>query len=399
MPIFMSIFLNLGGLREHSGTETDTKPTQKFRSQMSFIPTNAYKRVVATFNLGVGKSWEDYNLETLNKNLKTSYLVCGKETASTGQKHFQSYMEWGRKKLGSAMIAAARKTFPLPCSIHFQNAKGSQEQNLTYCTKEDKEPFIKGEPGPSQGARNDLATMFQMVKDGASDADLVETDAHKWAMHRKAFSDYRLLQAKNREQPSRLLFLWGPTGSGKTAAAMEGEPEVINISSGRFMIGYTGSGTSVCFDDFDWRQMEPKYWLRLCDRYAMTVEVKGAVINWNPEHIIFTSNDDPLTWWTEGKNKAPDATLEAIHRRMEEFGEIRYLGDPIPRGEAPKKILADYFKLKPKGPHAGAAPPIVEDSGSENESDYSQLSAHSVKRRRLSEKRDDSQGELVDRTP
>jgi len=386
---------------------------------MSFILSAQYKRVTATFNLGDGKSWEDYDLDSLAGNLKTSYMICGKETASTGQKHFQAYLEWSRKKLGSKIIKESRKTFPLPCSIHFQQSRGSQQQNITYCSKTDKEPWTMGTPSTEQqGARNDLATMFQMVKDGAGDAELVETDAHKWAMHRKAFTDYRLMQAKKREAPSRLLFLWGPTGSGKTAAAMEGEPEVISISSGRFMIGYTGSGTSVCFDDFDWRSMEPKYWLRLCDRYPMTVEVKGAVVNWNPEHIIFTSNDDPKTWWTEGKHKAADATLEAIHRRMDEFGEIRNLNDQIPRGEKPKKILADYFKLKPKGPHAGAAPPVIvvedsEDDDAASEEGGRDYDRHSEESNynyqvevmgeplppRYSSKRDNSQGELVDRTP
>lgn len=303
-------------------------------------PTSQYLRVCFTVNLPVGKTWADYDLKKLIDHLRPSFLIAGKE--EVGRKHFQGYMEFERKKLGSAMDTAFRRIFPLPISVYFALAKGSGQQNVDYCSKTDKEAFKWGTMSQGQGARNDLGQMFQNVKDGASDADLVNTDAEKWAVHRRALQEYRQMLAPKRTTPSELLFLWGPTGTGKTAAAMEGaaDLEVVDRENGRFLIGYTGAKEIVLFDDFDWSSMTPKFFLRLIDRYPLTVEGKGTTINFAPKKIIFTSNDDPKTWWPD----APEPTREAIHRRMEEFGTTKFLGTAVPRGQKPPAKLTSFFK-------------------------------------------------------
>lgn len=43
--------------------------------------------------------------------------------------------------------------------------------------------------------------------------------------------------------------------------------------------------------------LSPSFILRLVDRYALTVEIKGGTINFNVPYIIFTSNVDPATWF------------------------------------------------------------------------------------------------------
>jgi len=319
---------------------------------MAWNAGNQYKRLTVTINLLDGKTHSDYDLETFRTRLNPSYLVMGRETApGTGRKHFQAYVEFGKKLQGQKIDRLFRMTFPLPHSVHYESSKGSAQQNKDYCSKEDKTPFEFGEPAAGQGARTDLATLFQKVKDGAGDLELVETDAAKWAVHRKALSEYRLLCQVKRSWPTQLIFLWGPTGTGKSMHAQELNPEVVTWTKGGFLNGFTGSNSVLLFDDFDWEAMPFRTWLTITDRYPMTINIKGGFANFAPKTIIFTSNDDPKTWWME---QAPAHSLEAIHRRMDEFGDIKMLGVLVPKAQL---LLSKYF-AKPAAAPTVSAPPV-----------------------------------------
>lgn len=319
---------------------------------MPWKPTNQYIRLTFTINLVDGKSWEDYDLETFRTRLNPSFLVMGRE--EVGRKHFQGYFELEKKRLGSRIDKIFRTTWPLPTSVHYEVSNGSGQQNLDYCTKEDKEAFIFGTPTSAQGERSDLAALFQAVKEGVGAADLADMDVKRWAVHRQALEEYRMLVRPKRTWPTELVFIWGPTGTGKTCHAMELQPETV-IYRDPFMTGFTGSSDAVLFDDFNWRKMDPKYWLTLCDRYPMTVEVKGGVRNWAPKTIIFTSNDDPREWWPESRPE----TLAAVHRRMNEFGKTTHLGELVPHTRSLRDMLLPKRK-EPEpvaGPSTGPPPP------------------------------------------
>lgn len=307
---------------------------------MPWNDKHQHRRITFTLNLKDGKTWVDYNLETLRIRLNCDYMIAGKETAgTTGKKHFQGYMEFSKKKLGSAIQACFKKTFGHGTTL--LASQGTCAQNQAYCRKEDATPFEFGEPVlEGQGTRTDLGALFQMVKDGADDMALINASANKWAVHRKALSEYRMLCTKKRSEPTKLVFLWGPTGTGKTMHAQELGDLCPIIWRAPFMTGLHGQPKNVLFDDFDWAKMDPKFWLQMCDRYPMSVEIKGGILNWAPEVIVFTSNDDPITWWPE----APEMTRSAIHRRMEEFGDIKFLGQLVPRSQT---LLDRYMKLPP----------------------------------------------------
>jgi len=310
---------------------------------MPWLPANAYKRICFTINLPDGKTHGDYDLDLLRNRLNPDFMICGRETGgATKRAHFQGYLEFPKKLKGSTIDKHFRFYFPLPISCHYEPAMGNAQQNIDYCSKEDKDPFKFGEPGGGQGSRTDLGEMFKAVKEGADDVALIAQDAGKWAVHRRALQEYRMMCAPKRDFPSKLIFLYGPTGTGKTMHAQELEPETV-IYRDPFMTGYTGAKANVLFDDFNWRKMDPKYWLTLCDRYSMTVETKGGQLNWAPKIIIFTSNDDPREWWPE----APEATKQAIWRRMDEFGEAKLLGQLVPKDQL---LLKDYFTAKPVAP-------------------------------------------------
>lgn len=312
-------------------------------------PRKQYTRICFTWNFPDGKTFEDYPKETYGSNLREetncSYLLMGAEEVN--RKHFQGYIEWEKKKLGSAIMKMFLRVFGQ--SGHYEDAKGDAEQNLIYITKQDKDAYSWGAPSKGRGRRNDLAELFDMAIAGAGDRELIATDPGRWAVHRRALTEARQLYAPKRTWPSKLIFLWGPTGTGKSMHAEELEPETMTYRE-PFMNGYTTFNEVILFDDFDWSKMSVKYWLKMCDRYPMTVETKGACVNFAPKTIIFTSNDDPKTWWTTGAHTAPAATLEAVHRRMDEFGTFKHLTSFVPETQ---RLLSDFI-VKEKTETSGA---------------------------------------------
>jgi len=243
---------------------------------------------------------------------------------------------------------AFRKIFPLPISCHFEVAKGSAAQNTRYCSKEDSNPIIIGSPKKTeQGKRSDLENLMHDIKNGATMLEIAEKAPSAWAQYRRQLAEYQQMVQPKRTWVTKAIYLWGPTGTGKTMHAQELEPTTVSwTGNSNFLIGYNGSDKILLFDDFDYKRMDWQIFLTMTDRYKMVVNIKGGSCNFAPEIIIFTSNSDPLTWWPD----APEQTRKAIQRRMTEYGEIRYMGELIPKEQ---NILTKY--LKPKGPTVSAA--------------------------------------------
>lgn len=78
----------------------------------------------------------NYSDDELNKIIKTAVsasilYIIGKEVGESGTPHLQGYINLPVKKSWSAV----RKLFDNP-RIHFENCKGSEAQNVKYCTKD-----------------------------------------------------------------------------------------------------------------------------------------------------------------------------------------------------------------------------------------------------------------------
>lgn len=310
--------------------------------------TSQYKRLTFTVNLGDVDNFEDYNLKVLSTALKTSFFIAGRETGKEGRKHFQGYLEFAKKRYGKAIDKAFRETFPLPLSVHYEVPYSTAEKNIAYCSKEDPEPFTKGEPSHEKTkTRNDIILAMELVKDGAAMLDVAQQYPTAWAQYRRALADYQGMLAPTRSAPTQSIYLWGPTGTGKTMHAHELEPTTVTWT-GQFLNGFRGPEEVLLFDDFDYKKMDWQTFLTITDRYPLTINIKGGFANFAPKTIIFTSNSDPLTWYPD----VAAATREAIHRRMQEYGEIRFLGTLVPKEQ---NILTKFLIKKQEGTGAAAA--------------------------------------------
>lgn len=247
----------------------------------------------------------------------TNYGVVGAEVASTGQRHLQGYCQFPKQKTGNVIMGF------FPRGVHLEGAKGNAEQNLQYCSKEGHYGTW-GTPKSRPGRKSTVSDLMQMVRDGASDLELIERNAQTWAMYRSAFTEARGIFTQPRTWLPDVFVLWGQTGTGKTRFAYEDGAEMI-LYRKPFMQGYSGQNPTVCFDDFFWAGMDIRYFLKLIDRYPMKVEDKGIrQIQWAPRRIYITSNEDPKDWWPEAKQVHKDA----MFRRFTEVKEMNELHVP-----------------------------------------------------------------------
>ncbi len=244
------------------------------------------------------------------------YVAYSKETCpSTGREHFQGFVYFRNAQQSVRNVSRC-----IAAGTHVEPCRGSLRDNAVYCSKAGQ--LIEYGEAPKQGARMDIEDMFTAVKAGTSELELAEGNNVLWSMYRRALERYRfLLQPQAANKAKLLIILWGPSGSGKTRRVVEelipayGEEADFVAVQGEFILGYNNAPI-VVFDDFAPGDIARSKFVRITDRYPLTVSVKHGSKRWNPEVIIFTSNYPPESWFPGD---------EAVARRFDEFATIEAL--------------------------------------------------------------------------
>lgn len=232
-----------------------------------------------------------------------TYIIIGDEICpDTGRQHWQGYVYFKNPRSIKRVINLLRPR-------HVEQAKGSPKQNRTYCTKEGKIILEKGTL-PQQGQRKDLEEIKEKILSGCSEEKIANDHFPTWCQYHRSLSRFRQLNTKPRHWKSRVIWLWGPTGTGKSRLANNRGAKFITYSSkSGFFDGYEGEEI-VCFDDIDQFTFERQVLLNLLDRYAYRLNVKGGSVEFIAKTIYLTSN------------YAPDEVLkhdEALLRRVDEI--------------------------------------------------------------------------------
>lgn len=257
---------------------------------------------------------EELMLRSLVDQSKLTYIVFGKEVGDSGTPHLQGYCETnsrcGLRKMKNLIGARA----------HLEKANGSFESNKTYCTKEDSDAFEAGSP-MCQGRRSDLDEIKTQLDGGATEVEIADQHFSRWVIYRKSFAAYVSLKQTPRNWKTKVVCLWGATGTGKTRFCYDQVHDQAVWSPGDFQWfdGYRGQEI-VILDDY--RGEYPiQLFLKLCDRYPMQVPIKGSFVNWRPKKIYITSNVNPNLWYD-----CDGSTFQAFKRR---FDTIHNIQDPI----------------------------------------------------------------------
>ena len=256
------------------------------------------KRWVFTLN--------NYTTEEENKikELECEWLIFGHEHTKEGEgtPHLQGAITFSKRKL----LSAVSKLIP---RAHFEIMNGKPEDSKTYCTKEDSTGYFeKGIMPKPQSQAGGKATQekWKNAIEAAKQGNFEDIPYDLWTKYMRT---YKQMYSDARQDPSmkdytdkdlkdHFLWLWGPTGTGKSHTAHriaeELEPNEMPYLKdlNKWWNGYDHQKVTI-IEEADPKRCEhlASFFKKWADKWAFTAECKGTVIPaCRPEYIIVTSN-------------------------------------------------------------------------------------------------------------
>lgn len=235
--------------------------------------------------------------------LPYSYLILGLEKGDQGTIHIQGYCEL------TSQLRFGGVTKFLP-RAHIECRQGSAQQASDYCKKENN--FHEYGKLSKPGHRTDIQSVKELIKSGKGMKEITdEVDSYQAIRHAETYLKYH---EKKRDWKPYVVWIYGPTGTGKTRRAMElsnKESRWVSLNNGKFWEGYDAH-ECVILDDFrgDWCKFHEL--LRILDRYEYRVEVKGGSRQLLARSIIITSSKSPREVYN-----VPDEDIEQLIRRID----------------------------------------------------------------------------------
>lgn len=257
--------------------------------------------------------------------------------------------------ISAVRFSTVKSLFP---TAHIDPAHGSSEENLMYIKKagrwaDDKKADTSipgtfeewGElPQERPGARTDIAILYDLVKDGLSNYEIMERNPEYMLSLDKverARQAVREQQYRDTFRHLKTSYIWGPTGVGKTRSVME-------------MFGYSGvyrvtdythpfdsyAGEEVLLLDEYSSNFKIRDLLNFLDGYPLTLPARysNRVACYTKIYII--SNLCLSKQYPEVQFESP-ATFAALLRRIHtviqytgsgqfvEYGTAEYMGNPF----------------------------------------------------------------------
>jgi len=297
-----------------------------------------YRRLVYTLNNWTPQEYKDLC------SWKVKWMVIGKEVGEDGTPHLQAACI-----LNDQMNMNAIKAVPGMKRAHFESMRGTPQHNYTYCTKQDPLAFTKGSM-PKPGKRNDLETAYESLRAGASMKEMAENHGVEMIKYHKGFTVVRSLLAGPRTEPPKIVWLYGPTGVGKTRACVEfaskhhGGEYWMSCATLQWLDGYDGQSIAI-LDDFRGKHCSFSFLLRLLDRYPFRVPFKGGFVEWNPDIIFITCPYSPEEVFKVRGEHLPE-DMKQLERRIL---KVIHWKDPAFKLSSVSKIL-DELLIPPPPP-------------------------------------------------
>ena len=206
-----------------------------------------------------------------------------------------------------------------------------------------------GEPPeePGQGARTDIAVIYQQIEDGLSNAEIMAANPDA-AMHIGKMDKIRqdILEARYREQCRDLevTYIFGPTATGKTRGVMEqhGYGSVYRVTDYNHPFDRYAQEPVLCLDEFRSSLLIGDM-LDYLDGYPLALPARYANRQACYERVYIISNIDLREQYPNVQTNEP-ATWKAFLRRIHHVIEYREDREPIDHGPA----FAYIYPLPPE---------------------------------------------------
>lgn len=248
---------------------------------------------------------------------KIQYIIAQLEIGEeNGTIHWQGYVEFKKR----TKLSTLKNILP---QAHWEKRRGTREEARAYCRKEEtrlrNEMVELGrwiELANSRPSKSDskFAELFNLVKLGAKDDELIDKFPALYARYFKAIDRARFVFEKKRNWPMNVIVLIGPTGTGKTSYAIQSSEDYFIKTIGSWWDGYHGQETVILDEFYGWLPYAEL--LKLLDRYPHMVPVKGGFREFTSKTIYIISNS-PISKWYSGERIQP--YLPALYRRISSY--------------------------------------------------------------------------------
>lgn len=270
--------------------------------------------------------------------IRDSKYIFQLEAGELGRPHFQGYIVLASKQ----RISYLRRC--VSPRGHYEVARGSPEQNVKYCSKEEGQlepPRLRGlalhgkNAGVGRGRRRDLEDAVELLgREGIS--GVVERFPVVWVLHHRGLQALHDIRGRHRNLPQQpeVVWIYGPSGTGKSTLAAYMEPRAYRKNNSKWWDSYD-SHLAVVWDDFSggypFRDL-----LVALDRFAVSVETKGSSRQLLAEKFIFTTNQPPWDFYHGVEDTTP------LIRRITLFCHVT-AWDEMKLFENVNDAKADYY--------------------------------------------------------
>lgn len=251
---------------------------------------------------------------------------------------------------------------------HLEAVRGSSLQNRDYVAKTGKwendakhGTRIPGSfeewgdvPPEQQGRRSDLADLYELVKAGANDLEILEAHPKAMLYLDKVEKVRQTLKAERYAAEFRQLdvtYIWGPTGTGKTRGVLEqyGYDGVCRVTDYDHPFERYNGEDVLIFDEFR-SQLRISDMLNYLDGYPLMLPCRYTNRQACYTKVYIISNvglkeqyrniqfDEPYTW---------EAFLRRIHRVIEYTAEGRNAQDVNIQEQLPEFVELDNVEFLP----------------------------------------------------
>lgn len=282
--LFFSPVRYMVGSQYYLPTSVRVRLCKKDRTAMS----GRYRNWCATINNYTRE--EFLYLSQPQENTRIKYMVFQQEVGKEGTPHLQCYLEMTnpasmravKKALGTDRVHLERRMAP------------SNITAIEYCKKAESrepetEPVEWGEPCPNKpGKRNDIEHVRQMIKDGASRVDVIESGANLAALK---YGEYiRPYVIPPRSHNPVCVWIYGESGCGKSHLAyrIAGDAPCTMSDMQWPGTGYDGHQT-VVVNNFEEDKIECGRFNEFLDKWPLWIAAKGKMKQLTARVYIITT--------------------------------------------------------------------------------------------------------------
>lgn len=258
----------------------------------------------------------DFDLSNLWENKfdenDMHYLLIGREICpETDRPHIQGFVQF----VNDLSIREFKKKYS--SSAHLEWRKGTVQENLDYCKKEDDWTEFGIPRHGKQGKRSDWDSCHKDIKNGMKLGDIMINYCNLWLRYsngiKSIYFNYKQMNAP-KIRNIRVVCYVGVSGSGKTSRVPIDDTFWVNLDNKKEFLfdGYMGEKV-ILLDDFD-GQISYNYMLRILDRYTLPLNIKNGRMMAEWEEVYITSNVTPELWYPRG--------ARALKRRITLLEEV-----------------------------------------------------------------------------